>query len=422
MTSTSTGSASGPCSPRATTTTDLPTTPSWSSGSGPGKRCSATRCPARPEPYSAEATRAYVEGLLPEGPRRERIGRELGIDADRRLPDAGRAGPGLPRRGHLPSRGRGAAAARLPARSPGSSEDELAEVREAAPAALLRRRVPAADALRAARPAPQAQPRPRRGRRSLGLARGRRAEHARGQARDRRIPRIRRQRDVLHDRLPPGRHTGRESDAWSRSPAVAAWSRRATTASSARAAARSGGSTASPSARRSASRPSTDEESPEDSAPRLDRSPRAAERGQPPRRSRQPAHRGLLQLHPRQRRRPRQELRPDRSRQDVARQSGAEMAPGAADRHHLDRRLRRPDPPRPGDLRGVPGNVVPARTGRSLRRMRVRLRSPARAGGDHGDAGSAWRWRRSRRAPRRKAGTSRSSTKSSNSPPTAPSA
>ena len=37
--------------------------------------------PARPEPFSAEATSAYVEGLLPEGPRRERIGRELGLDA-----------------------------------------------------------------------------------------------------------------------------------------------------------------------------------------------------------------------------------------------------------------------------------------------------------------------------------------------------
>jgi serine/threonine-protein kinase HipA len=48
---------------------------------GPGKALLSNSLPARPEPYSAEATRAYVEGLLPEGPRRDRLGRELGIDA-----------------------------------------------------------------------------------------------------------------------------------------------------------------------------------------------------------------------------------------------------------------------------------------------------------------------------------------------------
>lgn len=48
---------------------------------GPGKALLSNSLPARPEPYSAEATRAYVEGLLPEGPRRERMGRELGIDS-----------------------------------------------------------------------------------------------------------------------------------------------------------------------------------------------------------------------------------------------------------------------------------------------------------------------------------------------------
>jgi len=48
---------------------------------GPGKALLSNSLPARPEPYSAEATRAYVEGLLPEGPRRERLGRELGLDA-----------------------------------------------------------------------------------------------------------------------------------------------------------------------------------------------------------------------------------------------------------------------------------------------------------------------------------------------------
>jgi serine/threonine-protein kinase HipA len=48
---------------------------------GPGKALLSNSLPARPEPYSAEATRAYVEGLLPEGPRRDRLGRALDIDA-----------------------------------------------------------------------------------------------------------------------------------------------------------------------------------------------------------------------------------------------------------------------------------------------------------------------------------------------------
>lgn len=48
---------------------------------GPGKALLSNSLPARFEPYSAEATRAYVEGLLPEGARRERLGRELGLDA-----------------------------------------------------------------------------------------------------------------------------------------------------------------------------------------------------------------------------------------------------------------------------------------------------------------------------------------------------
>ena len=178
---------------------------------GPGKALLSNSLPARPEPYSAEATRAYVEGLLPEGPRRERIGPRAGPRPDRRLPAAGRAGPGLPRRGHLPARRGGSAVARPRlvrlverGRTGGSGE--------AAPAAPVQRRPQAADALRPARPPPQAQPRPRRGWRPLGLAGGRRPEHARDQARDRRIPRIRRQRDVLHDRLPPGRPARRQSD------------------------------------------------------------------------------------------------------------------------------------------------------------------------------------------------------------------
>jgi serine/threonine-protein kinase HipA len=48
---------------------------------GPGRALLSNSLPARPEPYSAEATRAYVEGLLPEGPRRARLGRELDLDA-----------------------------------------------------------------------------------------------------------------------------------------------------------------------------------------------------------------------------------------------------------------------------------------------------------------------------------------------------
>lgn len=48
---------------------------------GPGRVLLSNALPARPEPYSAQATRAYVEGLLPEGQRRERLGRELGLDA-----------------------------------------------------------------------------------------------------------------------------------------------------------------------------------------------------------------------------------------------------------------------------------------------------------------------------------------------------
>jgi serine/threonine-protein kinase HipA len=47
---------------------------------GAGKALLSNSLPARPEPYSAEATRSYVEGLLPEGQRRARIGRELDLD------------------------------------------------------------------------------------------------------------------------------------------------------------------------------------------------------------------------------------------------------------------------------------------------------------------------------------------------------
>jgi serine/threonine-protein kinase HipA len=48
---------------------------------GPGTGLLSNSLPARPEPFSAEATRAYVEGLLPEGQRRARMGRELDLNA-----------------------------------------------------------------------------------------------------------------------------------------------------------------------------------------------------------------------------------------------------------------------------------------------------------------------------------------------------
>ena len=108
-------------------------------------------------------------------------------------------------------------------------------------------------------------------------------------------------------------------------------------------------------------------------------------------------------------------------RERTALGAGGELAAGAAHRPHLDRRLRRPDPPRPGDLRGGPGNVLPARTGRSLRRMRVRLRSPARPGVDHRDPGRQAVETIATRA--KKEGWHQPIVdKSSNSPPTAPSA
>jgi len=47
---------------------------------GPGKVLLSNALPARAEPYSADATRAYVEGLLPEGSRRRKLARELDAD------------------------------------------------------------------------------------------------------------------------------------------------------------------------------------------------------------------------------------------------------------------------------------------------------------------------------------------------------
>lgn len=40
----------------------------------------STALPVQAEPFSAEATRAYIEGLLPQGKRREAIAHELGLD------------------------------------------------------------------------------------------------------------------------------------------------------------------------------------------------------------------------------------------------------------------------------------------------------------------------------------------------------
>ncbi len=111
-----------------------------------------------------------------------------------------------------------------------------------------------------------------------------------------------------------------------RSPGGAAWSRPATTAASARACdvrrlhceSLCQALGISPSPRRRPRRAKLP----------VDRSARAAERGLPARRPRQPAHSRLPQLHPRQRRRPRQELRRDRSRTTLG--GRREMAAGAA--------------------------------------------------------------------------------------------
>jgi serine/threonine-protein kinase HipA len=48
---------------------------------GSGTALLSNSLPVRPEPYSADTTRAYVEGLLPEGAQRQRIAAELGLDA-----------------------------------------------------------------------------------------------------------------------------------------------------------------------------------------------------------------------------------------------------------------------------------------------------------------------------------------------------
>ncbi len=49
---------------------------------GSGAVLLSNSLPVRLEPYSPDTTRAYVEGLLPEGVRRERVARRLGVDPD----------------------------------------------------------------------------------------------------------------------------------------------------------------------------------------------------------------------------------------------------------------------------------------------------------------------------------------------------
>jgi serine/threonine-protein kinase HipA len=103
---------------------------------GPGKALLSNSLPARPEPYSAEATRAYVEGLLPEGPRREKLGRELDLDATDGyllLAELGRDCPGAATfvpAGEAPQRRDRDSFAWL-------SEDELAEVVKPPPPRLF---------------------------------------------------------------------------------------------------------------------------------------------------------------------------------------------------------------------------------------------------------------------------------------------
>lgn len=103
---------------------------------GPGKALLSNSLPARSEPYSAEATRAYVEGLLPEGQRRTRLGRELDLDAADGyllLSELGQDCPGavsFVAAGEVPQRRAAEEIAWL-------SEDELAEVLKPPPPRLF---------------------------------------------------------------------------------------------------------------------------------------------------------------------------------------------------------------------------------------------------------------------------------------------
>jgi len=47
---------------------------------GSGTALLSHSLPVRAEPYSADTTRAFVEGLLPQGRTRRRLAAELGVD------------------------------------------------------------------------------------------------------------------------------------------------------------------------------------------------------------------------------------------------------------------------------------------------------------------------------------------------------
>jgi len=62
-----------------------------------GKGLLSNSLPVRPEPFSGEATAAYIEGLLPDSRRRRRVAKELGIDPEdgyALLEEVGRDCPG----------------------------------------------------------------------------------------------------------------------------------------------------------------------------------------------------------------------------------------------------------------------------------------------------------------------------------------
>jgi serine/threonine-protein kinase HipA len=104
---------------------------------GPGSALLSNSVPVRAEPYGPEATAAYIEGLLPDGRRRRRVARELGIDPEdgyALLREVGRDCPGavvfLPEGEEI-----------VPVDGPDSlewlSEEELAEAVKAPPPALF---------------------------------------------------------------------------------------------------------------------------------------------------------------------------------------------------------------------------------------------------------------------------------------------
>jgi serine/threonine-protein kinase HipA len=55
-------------------------TPETVAGRGPGAAVLSNSLPLRPEPFGPDATRAYIEGLLPQGPPRRAIAAELDLD------------------------------------------------------------------------------------------------------------------------------------------------------------------------------------------------------------------------------------------------------------------------------------------------------------------------------------------------------